>query len=366
MIPILWRYLLKNYLKVFFLSIFTFIFILLLMRMQEIARFATLGSSIGSLFLFVLMQFPLILPLAIPLSALIASILLVGRLNHSDELTSLRSQGLSLKEILYPLKFVSLFLALLNFVVASEITPTTRLKGKNLIYQATAHNPLVLLKMNKMTKLKGSYAEMSMNTDPKEAKDLIFGFINPKSKRTNLILAESVTVKDQGILIGKNIGFISSPPSKDETTFDHLVIENCGKIENSSYLIASLLHESEMKRLSNQKLRIRPLIIRTFTTGSFKEKRTCILEIFRRGFLGLATYSFTMLGAVLSIQIGRKKSKKGLFNITLIASIALISYLLAKASSNLFFGLTGFIAPHLAIYFILKRHRKQIESGVEA
>ena len=154
MIPILWRYLLKNYLKVFFLSIFTFICILLLMRMQEIARFATLGSSIGSLFLFILLQFPLILPLAIPLSALIASILLVSRLNYSHELTSLRSQGLSLKEILYPLKFVSLFLDLLNFIVASEITPTTRLKGKNLIYQATAHNPLVLLKMNKFHKQK--------------------------------------------------------------------------------------------------------------------------------------------------------------------------------------------------------------------
>ena len=337
------------------------------MRMQEIARFAALGSSLSTLLWFILLQLPLILPLAIPISALISSTFLIGRLTHSHELTSLRAQGLCLKEILYPLSLISLFLALLNFIIASELTPTTRLKGRNLIYQATAHNPLVLIRMNKATKLKGSYADLSMSSDTREAKDFVFGFVTPKSERINLILADCLSVKDEGLLIGKNVAFISTLPSKAPDSFDHLIVENYGKIENSSYLIASLLHESDMRRLSDQKLRIKPLLIRSFVTSSAKERKTCILEIFRRAFLGLATYSFTMLGATFSIHIGRSAaSKKGLFNIALISALSFTSYLIGKSSSNLILGILTFTLPHLIIYLLCKRHRKKIEAGVES
>lgn len=366
MIPLLWRYLLKNYLKVFFLSIFAFICILLLMRVQEIARFITFGASKTTIALFILLQFPLILPLAIPISSLIASTLLVDKLNTYHELTSLRSQGLSIKEILYPLKLISLFLALLNFAIASELTPTTRLKGRNLMYEATAHNPFALIRANKVAKLKDCYAELNMSSDSKKAKDIIVGFINPKSERINLIIADEMSVEDkENLLLGKNVAFISSLNSKNEDSFDHLVIENYGKIENSSSMIVSLLQESQMRRISNQKLRIKPLVIRTFIAPSLKEKKGCILEILRRCSLSLATYSFTMLGSVFSLHIGRQRNKKALFKIALTTLFFFISYLIAKSSSHLWLGILFFALPHLFIYVATTRHKTRVNLGIE-
>ena len=123
MFPILWRYALQGYLRVFFLSVCTFIAVLLVSRFKEIARFAALSSDPLKTGLFLVYQFPLILPMAIPISALIASILLFQRLSRTYELTALRASGLSLGSILSPLLFGSLLPSLLNFSLAAEISP---------------------------------------------------------------------------------------------------------------------------------------------------------------------------------------------------------------------------------------------------
>ena len=118
MIPILWRYALQSYLRVFLLSVCTFIAVLLVSRFKEIARFAALSSDSLKTALFVVYQFPLILPMAIPISALIASLLLFQRLSRGSELTALRASGLSLRSILTPLLFTS-------FSLPSSCSPLT-------------------------------------------------------------------------------------------------------------------------------------------------------------------------------------------------------------------------------------------------
>src|SRR3990167_1572836 len=80
--PILWRYLFKEYLKVFFLSILAFICILLITRLKQIAGFATLASGFISLILFVFYQIPYILPIAISISCLISSVILFQKMSN--------------------------------------------------------------------------------------------------------------------------------------------------------------------------------------------------------------------------------------------------------------------------------------------
>src|SRR4051812_38356814 len=101
--PILWRYALQSYLRVFFLSVCTFITVLIVARFKEIARFTALTGDWSKTGLFIVYQIPSILPIAIPISALIASLLLFQRLSRTYELTALRASGLSLSTILTPL-----------------------------------------------------------------------------------------------------------------------------------------------------------------------------------------------------------------------------------------------------------------------
>ena len=78
--PLLWRYLLNNYLKVFALCVMSFIAILLTLRLSEIAYFATLGPQAMHIVWFILQQIPFVLPIAFPVSALIASVILMQTL----------------------------------------------------------------------------------------------------------------------------------------------------------------------------------------------------------------------------------------------------------------------------------------------
>ena len=101
--PIIWRYLLRSYFQVLALCVSGFIAVLLVLRFSEIARFASSGLRKLKVLLFTLYQIPYILPIAVPVSCLIASILLFQRLSHTHELTAFRTCGLGLKPIIYPL-----------------------------------------------------------------------------------------------------------------------------------------------------------------------------------------------------------------------------------------------------------------------
>ncbi len=77
MFPILWRYLLRSYFKIFFLCLFSFVALLIVSRFKEIAKCAALSGSGSKAALFILYQIPFIIPLALPISSLCSSFLLV-------------------------------------------------------------------------------------------------------------------------------------------------------------------------------------------------------------------------------------------------------------------------------------------------
>jgi len=102
-IPIIWRHLLNRYIKVLTLSTVTFIAILFVSRAKQIAEFATLGTGFSKLGVFALYLIPYILPLAIPISCLIAAVLLFQSVSHTHELTAMRACGLGLRQITSPI-----------------------------------------------------------------------------------------------------------------------------------------------------------------------------------------------------------------------------------------------------------------------
>lgn len=118
--PIIWRYLLSQYLKVLLFCSAAFVLLLLTLRLEEIAHFATLGPQGLYIFLYIYYQIPYILPIALPISALIAAIILFRRLSRLHELTAMRAAGLPLTAILTPLLIAAGFLSAANFYIVSK------------------------------------------------------------------------------------------------------------------------------------------------------------------------------------------------------------------------------------------------------
>ena len=75
-----------------------------------------------------------LIPLALPLAILLSSIMTLGNLAEHNELTALKSSGLSLFRIIKPLLVVVIFIALGTFYFSNYIIPVANLKMRALIY----------------------------------------------------------------------------------------------------------------------------------------------------------------------------------------------------------------------------------------
>lgn len=75
-----------------------------------------------------------LIPLALPLAILLSSIMTFGNLAENNELTALKSSGLSLYRIMKPLMVVVLLIALGTFYFANYVIPVSNLKWHSLIY----------------------------------------------------------------------------------------------------------------------------------------------------------------------------------------------------------------------------------------
>ena len=75
-----------------------------------------------------------LIPLALPLAILLSSIMTFGNLSENNELTALKSSGLSLYRIIRPLAGVAVMIAIATFFFANYVIPVANLKWHSLIF----------------------------------------------------------------------------------------------------------------------------------------------------------------------------------------------------------------------------------------
>ena len=75
-----------------------------------------------------------LIPLALPLSILLSSIMTFGNLSEHNELTALKSSGLSLYRIIKPLTSVVIIIAIFTFYFANYVIPVANRKWHSLIF----------------------------------------------------------------------------------------------------------------------------------------------------------------------------------------------------------------------------------------
>lgn len=75
-----------------------------------------------------------LIPLALPLAILLSSIMTLGNLAENNELTALKSSGLSLYRILRPLTGIVVVIAISTFCFANYVIPVANLKWHSLIF----------------------------------------------------------------------------------------------------------------------------------------------------------------------------------------------------------------------------------------
>lgn len=363
-IPILWRYLLRGYFQVFVLCVCAFISVLIVLRFSEIARFITSGAPKGKIFAFALFQIPYILPIAIPISCVIAAMLLFQRLSHTHELTAFRTCGLGLKPIATPLLFAGFFLTLVNFTIASEISPRCRSASKALIYEVATMNPLFLLQKESLIKLKNAYYHIGVLKANRYAEDVLLVAKNNSNGRLTVMSAKELSIKGD-MLKGEQVAFISSVDSKGQG-FDHLVIENQKEMNTKAANMTQFIQNVDWTA-SYENLPLRLIFARdTAVKNQLSLSKSAQVEISRRVSISLAAFTFTLIGLTFGMQISRNRSKKGIVYAIALSALFLVCFISAKSlRHNSMLSITTYLLPHPVIILLCLRYLKSLREGVE-
>jgi len=87
-----------------------------------------------------------IIPLALPLAILLASIMTFGNLGETYELIAAKAAGISIWRIFRPMFYIMIGLSLFGFFVSNVLIPKATLKYKALLYDIKQQKPALLIK----------------------------------------------------------------------------------------------------------------------------------------------------------------------------------------------------------------------------
>jgi lipopolysaccharide export system permease protein len=127
------RYLTREFLKIFALSLLCLAVLYLVIDFFD--RIDTVMQSDFSLwisFRYFLYKFPLVISRVLPFAALFAALFSLGLLSRNQEITALRSSGMTLRRITLPLLLSSLLICVFAFFWNEALVPIFTRKSQNI------------------------------------------------------------------------------------------------------------------------------------------------------------------------------------------------------------------------------------------
>lgn len=133
----------------FFVTLFIFVMQFFWLYMDEL-----LGKGLGAWMIIQLLVYmsSTLVPVALPLSILLASIMTFGSLGENFELVAIKSSGISLVRFIKPLFVLMLFVAGGAFVFNNNVIPIANLKALSLLYDLRHSKPAFNLKEGQFNK----------------------------------------------------------------------------------------------------------------------------------------------------------------------------------------------------------------------
>lgn len=140
------RYILRAFIGPWVITFLLCVFILL---MQFLWRYIDdlVGKGLDFSIILELMfyaSFSLV-PLALPLSGLLASIMAMGKFGETNELFAMKSGGVSLYKIMAPLVAFNIVISIAAFIFSNNIMPYTNLKMRALLFGIQQQRPEVII-----------------------------------------------------------------------------------------------------------------------------------------------------------------------------------------------------------------------------
>ena len=186
-------FLVKSFLGPFIATFFIAIFLLLMQFLWKyIDDLVGKGLDFNQIALLLFYASARFVPIALPIAMLLASVMVFGKLAEQYELVALKSAGISLTRILFPITLVVITLSYGSFLFSNYVMPIANLKNGSMIYDIQKKKPSLNIKEGIFYKdIEGFSIKINdKNTSDNTLKDIIIYDHTSKNGNDKVIIAE--------------------------------------------------------------------------------------------------------------------------------------------------------------------------------
>lgn len=319
------RYILRDYLVNFGMSLAVTTLVLYLGAIMRGLDYVARGVPGGFLVLIFTLNIPYILTFSIPISTVVATLLLFGRLSVDGEFTAMRSGGLSTWQIISPVVLAGALLSVLTLLIQYEIAPESRFARRRALVNVEELDPVDLLDEGRFVQ----FPQMDIYVTEKDGHTLweveVIELNDSVSRQAiQTIRAREGTVTlypDEKLMRVKlNDVQVQHPDSEHQGDLTLARIIDMDTYEfNVDY--KELMDSGNISR-SIKDMRARQLSATIRDVDKFfpnldparreKMRMRAIIEFHKRIGLSMACLSFTLLGIPLGMTSSRKESHAGI------------------------------------------------------
>ncbi|MBO7225837.1 MAG: LptF/LptG family permease [Bacteroidales bacterium] len=189
------KLIIKSYLgplvMTFSLSLFVF---LLQFLWKQIEQIIGKGLGIEVILELVVYACATLVPMALPLALLLASIMTLGNFGEKYELVAMKAAGVSLWRVLRPLIVVSVLLSIMAFFFSNNVIPTANMKLRTIMYEVKTKKPTLNIKPNQFYSEIENYT-IRIGSKDKEGRNMKDIIVYDHSKDLGNV---NVTIADSG------------------------------------------------------------------------------------------------------------------------------------------------------------------------
>ena len=166
----LWGYITREAVAPFLMALGVIMFVFLLQfLMRYIDSIVGQGLDIWTILQLIAFNLAWMVVLAVPMAVLVACVMAFGSLSSSNEMTAMRSAGVSLGRMLFPVLVLGILMAWLDLEFNNKILPDANHKAKDLMSDIQRKKPMLVVEPGRFTtddEIPG-YSMLARRSDPK-------------------------------------------------------------------------------------------------------------------------------------------------------------------------------------------------------
>jgi len=345
---ILRNYFLKEFIGPLFLALGVLTFVMVLGNLVKIADLIiNKGVDIGTVSKLFLFMIPRLLKYTLPMAALVAVLLSLGRLSGDNEIVAIRASGINLFSLILPLLTVGVVLSLVLVIFNDRVIPYAHFASRKTLVEVGIKNPTAALEPGVFINSFEKYVLFIYHIDQKKNTLNNVRIYEPQGegKPTRTIVAkrgEFIAIPERNVVKLKLLnGTSDEPDPKNPSSFyklnfrTYFMTLNLAQMEDAEEIrkkpkdMTIMELKEEVRKLENEGIDPTPLIT----------------EINEKISLAASCFIFILLGIPLAV-ITRRREKSINFGMAFL--IIGIYYLLLMGSEAL--SLEGYVDPKIAMW----------------